>query len=282
VVGHVERAWGYSFLWEQQRQLQVFENMLAQLMIDGQPVGAAIEWFNQRYAEISTLLSSAIHGGAQAQDNELARLWTANNDARSYIILGDPAARLPVGSASAAAAERPTIEPVRLEARPAPAPQPEPQPAPAAATTERPTPAPQPGGEAVAYGLFDGGVLKEAQENLARMLAQVSERVGHTIQHAIDDASSLEVSTYVSRDMEQVEYDTEQGRFTGGARLRALTRISIDGDTMICLPEDEDGELDLALWQIHTEMVRRAQENRTELLRTAFAAVGGLLDPLKK
>jgi hypothetical protein len=30
------------------------------------------------------------------------------------------------------------------------------------------------------------------------------------------------------------------------------------------------------------EMVRRAQENRTELLRTAFAAVSGLLDPLKK
>jgi hypothetical protein len=282
VVGHVERAWGYSFVWEQQRQLQVFENMLAQLMIDGQPIGAAIEWFNQRYAEISTLLSSAIHGGAEAQDRELARLWTANNDARSYIILGDPAVRLPVGSASDAAAERPTIEPVRLEPRPAPAPQPEPQPTPAAATTERPTPAPQPGSEAVAYGLFDGGVLKEAQENLARMLARVSERVGDTIQHAIDDTSSLEVSTYVSRDMEQVAYDTEQGRFTGGARLRALTRISIDGDTMICLPEGEDGELDLALWQIHTEMVRRAQENRTELLRTAFAAVSGLLDPLKK
>jgi hypothetical protein len=278
VVGHVERAWGYSFVWEQQRQLQVFENMLAQLMIDGQPVGAAIEWFNQRYAEISSTLSGLLYGGAQPQDQELARLWTANNDARSYIILGDPAVRLPVGDASEATAERPTIEPIRLKPQPAP----EPQPAPAADATDRPTPAPQPGSEAVAYGLFDGGPIKEAQENLARMLAQVSERVGQTIQRAIDDTSSLEVATYVSRDLEQVEYDTEQGRFTGGARLRALTRISIDGDTVVCLPEDETGEIDIELWQIHTEMVRRAQENRTELLRTAFAAVSGLFDPLKK
>ncbi len=111
VVGHVERAWGVSFLWGQAGpQLQVFQDCFERLVKGNYPVGYALEVFNNRYAEISSDLSMRINEirnfNKKPDDMVLANLWTANNDARNYILLGDPAVRLNLASDVDSAAQR--------------------------------------------------------------------------------------------------------------------------------------------------------------------------------
>jgi hypothetical protein len=118
---------------------------------------------------------------------------------------------------------------------------------------------------------------RQAQAGLSASLQDFVAKLGVFLGKALVEATSLEVSTYVSEDMGAVRY--ADGRFTG-AQLRALTRIGIDGDTLVCVPET-GGELDAELWRIHVEMVQQAQASRSELLKTVVSAASGMVDLLK-
>lgn len=104
VVGHVDRAWTWSFLWPQddgtdeieKAQVQTFESAL-KCVLGGQPIGYALEFFNQRYAELATDLAEERrrrNEGLSDDPARLALLWTAFHDARNFVLLGDPAVRL--------------------------------------------------------------------------------------------------------------------------------------------------------------------------------------------
>jgi hypothetical protein len=98
VIGHVERAWGSSFTGAGDAQISSFRSTLLELMKD-KPIGLAMEYFNSRYAALSTQLTNKIYNlklGNKIPDFEISSSWTANNDARSYTIIGDPAVRLMV------------------------------------------------------------------------------------------------------------------------------------------------------------------------------------------
>ncbi len=109
VIGHVDRAWGSSFLWNKDvEQLSTFESAVTRLL-NGAPVGAAMEYFNARYAELATSLSSDLENlkfNKKVDPQELVNTWTANNDARGYTVIGDPAVRLRVNGKPA---ERPAV-----------------------------------------------------------------------------------------------------------------------------------------------------------------------------
>jgi hypothetical protein len=98
VIGHVERAWTYSFMWEGAgEQSGVFENALTALA-NGKRIGSVMEYFNSRYSQLSSdliielenrkyYLPGRPESETRAEDETLAGIWTSNNDARSYVVL---------------------------------------------------------------------------------------------------------------------------------------------------------------------------------------------------
>lgn len=94
VIGHVDRAWGYS-MWQPGvgPQILPFYNFIARVL-DGEPVGHALRDFPERSAILGASLLDDIRAG-DLSPKELAQRWIERNDARNYILLGDPAARLP-------------------------------------------------------------------------------------------------------------------------------------------------------------------------------------------
>lgn len=100
-IGHIERVWTHSLpTTGATNRLGVFRSTLEVLM-KGLPVGAALEFFGARYAQLgadmSSLLGDLEHADSADVDAARAKLahrWIALNDARDYVITGDPAVRL--------------------------------------------------------------------------------------------------------------------------------------------------------------------------------------------
>ncbi len=317
VVGHVERAWTYSFSDSHgTRQLETFASFLRRVMLAGAPVGWALEFFNDRYAELATGLTEDMenlrYGGAVDEPQLIAR-WTEHNDARSYVVLGDPAVRLPLrGQGAPAGAARVTIPEVRPVTTP-----PQPEPAAPAAATPAPTPAqaspppsyppqgyPQPGYPpppvvvyynygpppgaagypppgapgASSFGVrewLSGGAeaAGETAQKLGEALRSFAEQLTATLEQTLKDAADLHVETYVASDIAEVEY--RKGDFSK-AELRAVTVMELDGDTKVLVPRSDMG-VDHELWEIHKAMVAQAQANRAEMIRAIAQAASGMI-----
>jgi hypothetical protein len=107
VIGHIERAWGYSIrpldqdfrpVASVRPQLGPFRNCLGRIL-KGEPVGHATKDIGEKYAlyaaELLTKLDKGNTGPAPSEA-DLAWTWVERNDARNYILLGDPAVRLRV------------------------------------------------------------------------------------------------------------------------------------------------------------------------------------------
>jgi hypothetical protein len=96
---HVDRAWAYSFQNSRSAsQVQEMRDVMVRIL-QGQRIGQATDSFNMRWAVLSAELQESQNlreslADAVISNAALANRWVARNDARNYLIIGDPAARL--------------------------------------------------------------------------------------------------------------------------------------------------------------------------------------------
>lgn len=107
--------------------------------------------------------------------------------------------------------------------------------------------------------------LDVSAQTLGDSLKSFIKQLTDGLSRAADDLSSLEVRTFAADDLAQVNYDFNTGQFTGPVKVRALTRISFDGDVQVVVPE-RNGELNQPVWEAHLAMVKEAQANRAQFL----------------
>lgn len=96
-IGHVSKAWDYSFLSINLIQgaygqtLTAFQSAL-KLLLNGYPAAFAMEAMNNRCLLLNMMLDNAI-GNRRPHENVVS-CWVARNDCRGYVVLGDPFAHL--------------------------------------------------------------------------------------------------------------------------------------------------------------------------------------------
>ena len=276
VVGHVERAWGYSVQWEGGAdQTGSFKAALLQLKA-GHRLGHALESLNTRYAEIAVMLSNLIDDARfrTVSPLELATKWIENNDARGYAIMGDPAVRFAVPADGQPPETKTNVQIRAISGAPLPDVF-----APPAAPTSAPAPAPvaPAGAGAVNLAAPAGESPSGGREGLADAVKLFTDRMTAFL----SGVTSLEVTTFVSDDVNQVRSDPANGLFGDGTRQRILTRVALNGDTQVCVPES-GGPIDPALWEVHLGSVREAQAHRVAMLKVVAEIVSEWAKPEKR
>ncbi len=215
VLGHVERAWGYSFISPTGRMTNQSFVTAMRMLMNGEPVGLATDAsFDMRYAELSSDLSADLEelkwDPGYMDDYELANRWTANNDARSYVVIGDPAARIPFARPEPPSEEGPDIGTITVpepEAPEAPGEVEQPVDSEAEGTEEQvsrePPVSPEEEETATTTEEFQGGPSLVVPE-------PVAQDVAYAVPPPIPAATPSEAKVYVSETVET--FVSEQGR----------------------------------------------------------------------
>ena len=98
-IGHVERAWGYSFIGPQGAPQPLAFTRAIDRLLKGMPVGHALRDMHDKGTQLASSLLEDLNDmdfGRIVPAIVIAEKWKERNDARAHILLGDPGAQLRV------------------------------------------------------------------------------------------------------------------------------------------------------------------------------------------
>lgn len=98
VLGHIDRAWSYSYVSDTGKdgidRTQEYEGILAAMMTSGWRVGYSTDKFNIRWKALGDNIAELERSQSYDSAEQLHNLWVERDDARGYVLLGDPAVKL--------------------------------------------------------------------------------------------------------------------------------------------------------------------------------------------
>ncbi len=100
-IGHVDRTWAFSFIGENQLHLEGFERAIRNMLLGKRawPIGHCLRDIYDKALHLSKSLLEDLHDmkfGRTFPPQGIANKWVERNDARAYVLIGDPAIRLRV------------------------------------------------------------------------------------------------------------------------------------------------------------------------------------------
>jgi hypothetical protein len=96
-IGHIDRAWGFSFIDQNRSPMLEGYKRAVNRILKGKPLGHALRDQYDRGVQLSASLVEDLNEmgfGKIIPPASLASRWMERNDARSYCLLGDPAAQV--------------------------------------------------------------------------------------------------------------------------------------------------------------------------------------------
>jgi hypothetical protein len=126
-----------------------------------------------------------------------------------------------------------------------------------------------------------------AESDLRNAIQKFAKDLAGKAESFVDDISTLEVRTFTTPSAQITtlageELDLDDPTLTGEFQLRAYTKVDFDCDTTICLPVDENDQIDRSVWDMHQTMVNQSLRTRETMLRTMGDALSSALDALQK
>lgn len=125
-----------------------------------------------------------------------------------------------------------------------------------------------------------------AENDLRRAVTKFTSDLAAKAESFVSDITTLEIRTFTTPSTQFTALvgdgvDLEAPVDGTHMQLRAYTKINFDCDTTICLPVDDNNQVDRSVWDMHQTMVEQALRSRQEMLRSMGDALASALKALQ-